>query len=316
MKIGDILAENKTIKTCVVCGEEFHNTNVNQIYCSEKCKQKALTAICKNCGEEFLLRKRGEHGKINFCSKSCATSWSNKHRKLKPKIKNLVTCEICGKEYQKKSTYSKQHNFCGKECYLKWARRKMPKDKKCVICNAPLVSWKQISRDCCSDECFEKKTHHEHFNDYICENCGKKFSRWKCHNASSKKHFCSHKCYTDYMTYHTNNDDMSYGKFRSRLDKTKEMREWKQAVLNKYDNRCTICNSEEDIRVHHIIPVKTIIKSFKIEKFTLDVMQKLAKTSLLNNINNGIVLCKHCHDLCHGKQDNENMSLDLVTNQE
>lgn len=47
-----------------------------------------------------------------------------------------------------------------------------------------------------------------------------------------------------------------------------------------YGNKCQLCNSSKNLQVHHII--------------SIDVLPELR----LDN-NNLILLCSHCHSLCH-----------------
>lgn len=285
-------------RTCIVCGKEFHNTNVRQLYCSEECKRQDLTITCKQCGKPFMLSKHSEKRWRTFCSKSCGTTWRNTHAKYS--TRKLYKCETCGKEFCGSRGARNKHFFCSHECYLIWARKDLPKDKICEVCGKPLVSWPQINRGCCSDECFEKAQREKHWDDFICEFCGKKFSRWKC-MTKGEHHFCSHKCYTSYMIANTQNEDMAYGKFRSRLTSTKQSIKWAKEVMDKYDGKCAICGATEDITVHHIIPVKTIIRSMGVKDYNYENLMILADNPLLSNVNNGIVLCKKHHGMCHGR---------------
>ena len=85
---------------CVHCGDEFHlaknliqladaNTSRHTAdFCSRKCANNYRVpptyVSCKQCEKEFKKRpsdiKKSKSGN-HFCSKSCAGTWNNKHRK-------------------------------------------------------------------------------------------------------------------------------------------------------------------------------------------------------------------------------------------
>lgn len=57
---------------------------------------------------------------------------------------------------------------------------------------------------------------------------------------------------------------------------------WRKAVIARDNGMCRICGSNENLEAHHIIPVKNDPDG----KYKYDV-------------NNGITLCKSCHDMVH-----------------
>lgn len=69
-----------------------------------------------------------------------------------------------------------------------------------------------------------------------------------------------------------------------RLDK------WAHDVKKRDNNICKVCGSSEKIEAHHIIPV-SICKRLPFSE----------EIAIVFNQNNGITLCKRCHDLSHGK---------------
>lgn len=64
-----------------------------------------------------------------------------------------------------------------------------------------------------------------------------------------------------------------------------ETSDWRDAVLMRDKFSCQRCGSNQSLTVHHIIP-----KEFK--------------TEFTNNVNNGITLCRECHDKWHKSHDN------------
>ncbi len=61
---------------------------------------------------------------------------------------------------------------------------------------------------------------------------------------------------------------------------TKDYQEWRKIILDKYDNKCCMCNSDKDLDVHHVVPVSVDI-------------------SKITDPENGIVLCRNCHRKLH-----------------
>ena len=57
---------------------------------------------------------------------------------------------------------------------------------------------------------------------------------------------------------------------------------WRKAVVDRDQGKCRICGSKENLEAHHIIPVKNDPGG----KYKYDV-------------NNGITLCRNCHDMVH-----------------
>lgn len=79
----------------------------------------------------------------------------------------------------------------------------------------------------------------------------------------------------------------------TRNHKLVKYRRWCLRVLEKDNYRCVVCGSEEKLHCHHII---------------------LMSVSFDNafNVNNGIVLCKQCHDLAHTRRVVSRESTKLV----
>lgn len=73
-----------------------------------------------------------------------------------------------------------------------------------------------------------------------------------------------------------------------------ELENWKNTIRYKFNNTCQICNlKNNNIHVHHI------------SSWSTDIINRF-------DINNGIVLCKNCHNIFHkiyGKKDNNQIQL-------
>lgn len=70
--------------------------------------------------------------------------------------------------------------------------------------------------------------------------------------------------------------------------------EWRNLILNRDKSICQICY-KYGINVHHKIEFINIIKEFNIKSY-----EDSLKCVELWDLNNGITLCKDCHDGIHG----------------
>jgi len=88
-------ATEKLPLKCEYCGNTFYNIKkeINKVinnhrtvklkYCSVNCKQKGsdtrIHINCKECNKQFV-RQLSEITEKNFCSRSCAATYNNKHK--------------------------------------------------------------------------------------------------------------------------------------------------------------------------------------------------------------------------------------------
>ena len=75
--------------------------------------------------------------------------------------------------------------------------------------------------------------------------------------------------------------------------------QWRSDVFKRDNYRCNKCTSKISLNAHHIIPLKEIIKAFKI-KNTCDSIN----CDELWDVGNGITLCGECHKKEHGRKIN------------
>lgn len=138
---------------CEHCGEKFYalkkliTQEIKQKrgrckYCSKECKyeaaNKTVKTTCAVCGKDIIVKKstfEKSKSKKNFCSHSCAASYTNlgreKSQETRVKIsKSLLDynsehnekrpvkiCKVCGKEYHYKKNVSTKL-CCSKKCSL------------------------------------------------------------------------------------------------------------------------------------------------------------------------------------------------------
>ena len=89
-------------KKCPQCGEEFMPTTVRQVYCSNKCNERAkyekrrklrkIKGLCPQCGGELIPGKITRTGRKagqrpNYCAKCQEYFSKSKKSKLAEKVK-------------------------------------------------------------------------------------------------------------------------------------------------------------------------------------------------------------------------------------
>lgn len=88
----------------------------------------------------------------------------------------------------------------------------------------------------------------------------------------------------------------SFDKFIPDYKENKMVREdnrlikWAQIVKKRDNGVCKLCGTSENVEAHHIVPINVCKK-----------MPHSKGVEYALNLNNGITLCKECHDLAHGK---------------
>jgi hypothetical protein len=102
----------------------------NKNFCNLKCKQlyqlkyghlinqhlvNQVEKICFICGISFNVPKNREHS-AKYCSKGCLGKANGRKGKVLYKKKILITCEKCGKEFEKKPSTIRKLNFCSTTC--------------------------------------------------------------------------------------------------------------------------------------------------------------------------------------------------------
>jgi len=76
-----------------------------------------------------------------------------------------------------------------------------------------------------------------------------------------------------------------------------EYKLWRKRIFERDNYKCKICDTGGYLEVHHIIPLRNIIMENNIQDYDDAVQCKD-----LWNINNGITLCRPCHDKTKGHE--------------
>ena len=108
-----------------------------------------------------------------------------------------------------------------------------------------------------------------------CSQCGSRKIAFKAMIGSNGALFCKYIC-TECGT-----DSKLLPKIENLQRRTNTpLSNWRKNVWKRDNCKCVVCGSEEDLHVHHIIPVSVSEK----HKYV---------------VGNGVTLCRECHRLAH-----------------
>lgn len=236
-----------------------------------------VITTCEHCGEEYEVYK-SELDRSRFCSKKCKQDWESENNtgKNNPAWKGgkvEIECEQCGEKF-KVNQYQEERGreFCSQECFFKYRSNNIKGE------DHPL--W-------------------EEGVELECEWCGDIFKVKK--SIAENRRFCCERCYMDWLsdkysgerwvgednpmyTDSENSHDRYYGRnWSSQRDKAKER--------DNYE--CQICNSTQDLEVHHKKPIINFDRSN--DDWYEDA----------NDLDNLITLCRSCHKKVHSDHAGE-----------
>lgn len=86
-------------------------------------------------------------------------------------------------------------------------------------------------------------------------------------------------------------DSKQRQELRTEIEKTPRYKRWHTEILRRSGGKCEHCGKSDDLHVHHINSFDSIIKENNIVT-TLEAVE----CKELWNFNNGIALCKDCHE--------------------
>ena len=187
-----------------------------------------------------------------------------------------VKCDACGKEFEKYESKLGKHNFCNKECYLKFHTKDTP-TCICEWCGKTFKGAKHNANKFCSRECYNN-AHSIKNKQRECPKCHKIFEV-----KSSEDKYCSWECYnTDrHMPKKEQHWNWQGGKsLKNDRRDSAEYKEWRKSVYERDGYKCVLCGSKEKLNAHH----KKSWKSYPELRYKLD---------------NGITLCEKCHIKFH-----------------
>lgn len=195
------------------------------------------------------------------------------------KLKIKVKCDTCGKEIEKYESKVSKHNFCNRECYLKF-HSKNTKEYICETCGKKFKGYDYNKNKYCSRECYDK-AHSIKNKIRECPTCHKKFEA-----KTSESKYCSWECYNKDRHMPRGKEHWNWqGGISLINDKrdSQEYKKWRLEVYKRDNYKCVKCGSKIKLNAHHI-------KSWK------------NYPSLRYELDNGITLCEKCHIKLHQEQ--------------
>lgn len=189
-----------------------------------------------------------------------------------------IKCDTCGKEFNKYESKLGKHNFCCRECYLKFHSKEVP-ICFCKVCGKQFKGDKYNANKYCSRDCY-LEDHRIKNKIRICPKCKKSFEA-----KSSEDIYCSWECYNSdrHMPKGENHWNWQNGKsLENDRHDSNEYKQWRKMVYERDQYKCVKYGSKNKLNAHHI-------KSWKYYP------------DLRYNINNGITLCEKCHIEVHKK---------------
>lgn len=142
--------------TCPVCGKVFHSPpSANQQYCSLECARGVqvqalrrsntkrtkprVQRTCQQCGKVFDIPEwamnRPTYDMGKFCSRECQIERKRQVRGDAHPLKVpyvQLTCQWCGKTYEKKPSEAQASRFCCRACHGAWSARNMSRKETSI----------------------------------------------------------------------------------------------------------------------------------------------------------------------------------------
>lgn len=120
-------------KTCSQCSAEFTTHKPDKQFCKQACyfasKKQDVTRPCAVCSKDFTTAYRFRGNKT--CSEECRRIGQSRTTSTRV----TLTCEVCGKQYERPELQAIGSKHCSKECYLSTCESRQPDvTKQCAQC--------------------------------------------------------------------------------------------------------------------------------------------------------------------------------------
>lgn len=136
----------------------------------------------------------------------------------------------------------------------------------------------------------------------ICDQCGKKIIQSKSDYNKVEHHFCNKECNSLWLSINKRGSNShSYKNGNTDLNRqirlSYSMREWKKSVFARDNYTCQECGDRSEkghpvyLEAHHIKEFAKLIKEYSIDTF-----EDAQNCDELWNIDNGLTLCRQCHN--------------------
>ena len=181
--------------------------------------------------------------------------------------------KILKKKYNHKLE-SLKCEYCGKkiEKYLSRVKDYFLGKKKHIYCStecAALARKKQVEVSC----------------DY----CQKKYTIIESRFKKNKNNFCC----LEHKKAFVHKEKETYFEISRYLKGSKKYNTWRNLCMERDSFKCVECHKDSDLAVHHINELYNIVKKYNF------VLEDILNSFEFNDINNGMTLCKECHNKKH-----------------
>jgi len=185
------------------------------------------------------------------------------------------------------------------------------RSKICLVCNKEYFKKKNVQLSIwdksrwCSIECWKKRGFESATKD--CPVCGKSFTlpvSIMNNNRGRERKTCSDVCGYKLITgknhYRWTGEAPIHMRFRDAVRNLYQHKVWRNGVLKRDGFRCRVCQcAVKGLHVHHVVSFRKIIAMEGWNFDNWDTLVKDSSSSLLWDTNNGLSLCRDCHDdLC------------------
>ena len=280
---------------------------------------KKVDKYCENCGKLLKFNNNRDIIRKRFCSRTCIALYSYKNGLTSPPVysgknhpcwidgrsKVKKFCKDCGKEISWQTTT----NLC-RTCFNK--RKHRPFIAHCETCGKSYITlpykYNHSKHHYCSKKCIKKQPGRELF---ICPQCNKEFKAYRS-VRNGKLIFCSRECQSLYNGRKNRKTNIFYIDGRTPLRKliktSAKMDKWRNQIYERDNYKCIWCSYQgKDLHAHHLITFSELLTAFlekhkylDPEKNKNELLGFAENFSLFWDINNGITLCKECHNKEHG----------------
>ena len=206
----------------------------------------------------------------------------------------MEVCKSCGKQFTPRNIEQFNTDFLCGVCRsnLKVNRDKRRRTNTCPVCGKKILRTSKMCSSCSqTGEGNHQYKEGSFIKDRFCKDCGKPLS------IGSQKGQCQ-SCYIKTLKGE-GNPNYRFGHYTANFRATSAYKTWKIAVFERDGFTCQLCGekkSRDITHAHHIKP-------------------KRLYPELVYEINNGITLCKECHEFIgKDEQDYEELFYSIVNN--
>lgn len=240
-----------------------------------------LKLTCKNCGKDVYKMPSEVRSKNIFCNRKC---WSE----YQAQFRRTESCDFCGEKFTKRqSNFNGKYKFCCRECKDEWQKEGLQGDKGNFYGKKHSDESIAKLKNTLKNVRLSGQDNPKYCKVPVkCEECGTIVLKIPYLIARSKHQYCSEKCrYKGHSQIVCGKSNPNYNPNLTLEDRNKRMKvlgyvHFKNTVLKRDDFKCVICNSKENVVVHHL------------NAYHWDKKNRL-------NPDNAVVLCKKCHLTFH-----------------